>query len=144
MVDQRPKWHVSEKQRGTARAVRREMTEAERIIWCNVRGRRFQGVSSRRQAVDGPCVIDKVCHAANLTVDVDGGQHFAPKAVLRDARRDTYLAAQRCGAVRFNPLDIMKNKAGVLEQVAVALGGWGTFSRTLRRAPGHAAREDAP
>jgi very-short-patch-repair endonuclease len=144
MVDQKPKRHVSEKQRGTARAVRREMTEAARIIRCNVRGRRFQGVSSRRQAADGPCVIDSVCQAAKLIVEVDGGQHFAPKAVLRDTRRDAYLAAQRCGAVRFNPFDIMKNKAGVLEQIAVALGGWGTFSRTLRRARRHAGREDAP
>jgi very-short-patch-repair endonuclease len=99
----KPKWHVSEKQRGNARAVRRELTEPERIIWCNVRVRRFQG-----------------------------------------ARRDTSVAAQGCGVVRFNHLDIMKNEAGVLEQLAVAFGGSETFSRTLRRTRGHAGREDVP
>jgi very-short-patch-repair endonuclease len=77
-------------------------------------------------------------------VDADGGQHCGPKAVLRDARRDTDLAAQGCGAVRFSHLDIMKNKAGMLEPIAGVLGGSETFCRTLRRTRRHAGREDVP
>jgi very-short-patch-repair endonuclease len=140
MVDRnhKPKWHVSEKLRlseklrRNGRAVRREMTEAERIR-CNMRAHRFQGAGLRRQAPDGPYVVDLVCH--DLIVEVDGG---------RDARRDTYLAAQGCGVVRFNHLDIMRNNAGVLEPIAGVLGGSEIFSRTLRRTPGHAGREDVP
>jgi very-short-patch-repair endonuclease len=143
MVDRnhKPKCHVSEKLRRNGRAVRREMTEAERIIWCNMRAHRFQGAGLRRQAPDGPYVVDLVCHRADLIVEVDGGQHCRPNAVLRDARRDTYLAAQGCGVVRFNHLDIMKN-AGVPEPIAGVLGGAETFR--LRRTPGHAGCEDVP
>jgi very-short-patch-repair endonuclease len=143
MVDhnRKPK-RLFEKLRRNARAVRRETTAAERIICCTVRASRFQGESLRRQAPDGPYVVDLVCHEANLIVEVDGGQYFGPEAVRRDGRRDPYLAAQGCGVVRFNHLDIMKNKAGV--PIAAVLGGSETFSRTLRRMRGHAGREDVP
>lgn len=145
MVDRnhKPNWHVSEKLRRNARAVCREMTAAGRIIWCNMRAHRFQGAGLRRQAPDGPYVVDSVCQGADLIVEADGGQHCGPKAVLCDARRDTYLA-QGCGAVRFSHLDIMKNKAGMLEPIAGVLGGSETFCRTLRRTRGHAGREDVP
>jgi very-short-patch-repair endonuclease len=106
MVDQKhkPKRHVSEKQVSNARAVRREMTEAERIICCNVRALRFQGVSLRRPAPVGPYVVDLVCHAAKLIVEVDGGQRFEPQTIARDARRHAHLAARGRGVVGFNML----------------------------------------
>ena len=98
------------------------MTEAERIIWYNVRAHRFQGVSFRRQAPIGPYIVDFVCHAAKLIIEVDGGQHFEPESVVRDARRDAYLAAQGYRVLRFNNLDVMTNKSGVLDTIAAALG----------------------
>jgi very-short-patch-repair endonuclease len=150
MADQKhkPKWHVSERQRSDAKAKRREITEAERIICCNGPRRRFQGVSFPRQAPVGPYVLDFVCHAAKLIVEVDGGQHFEPKTTVRNAPRDAYLAAQSCGVVRLNNRDVMKNQAGVLAEIAVALGGSETASLILRRSrrkgPGHHGREDVP
>jgi very-short-patch-repair endonuclease len=128
----KPKWHASEPQRSNARAVRP----------------RFQRVSVRSQAPFGPCVTDFVCHAARLIVEVDSGQHFEPKTMARDARRDPYLAAQGCGVVHLNNQDVIRNKAGVLEKIAVALGGSETPSLTLcrlrGRGSGHAGREDVP
>jgi very-short-patch-repair endonuclease len=150
MVDQKqlPKWLVSEKLRSNAKALRRNMTEAERIIWYNVRAHRFQGASFRRQTPIGPYVADFVCHAAKLIVEVDGGQHFEPENIVRDARRDAYLAAQGYRVLRFNNLDVMKNKAGVLETIAAALKGPEAPSLTLPRKRvrglGHACREAVP
>jgi very-short-patch-repair endonuclease len=87
MVDQKqkPKWHVSDKQRSRAKALRRDMTDAERIIWYNVRAHRFQGAGFRRQTPIGPYVVDFVSHAAKLIIEVDGGQHFEPENIARDA-----------------------------------------------------------
>jgi very-short-patch-repair endonuclease len=147
MVDQRhkPKWHVSEKQGSNARAVRRPTTEAERIICCNVRAPRFQGVSLRSPAPAGPYVVDLVCHAVKLTVEVDGGQR-EPQTIVHDARRDAHLAARGRGVVCFNNRDVMKDKARVLEETAVAFGGSETPSLTLRRTRerSHVGREDLP
>jgi very-short-patch-repair endonuclease len=147
-TDKKPKWLVSEKQRANARALRRNMTEAERIIWYNVRAHRSQGESFRRQTPIGPYVVDFVCHAAKLIVEVAGGQHFEPENIMRDARRDAYLRAQGYRVLRFNTLDVMKNKAGVLETIAAALRGSEAPSLTLPRKRGrglgHACREDVP
>jgi very-short-patch-repair endonuclease len=118
-----PRWRVSESIRKNAKALRRDMTEAERIMWYNLRAHRFRGASFRRQTPTGPYVVDFVCHAAKLIIEVDGGQHFEPENIIRDARRDEYLAAQGFRILRFNNLDVMKNKAGVLETIAAALRG---------------------
>ena len=150
MIDQKqmPKWLVSEKQRTNAKALRRNMTEAERIIWYNVRAHRFQGASFRRQTPIGPYIADFVCHTAKLIIELDGGQHFEPGNIVRDKQRDAYLAAQGYRVLRFNNLDVMKNKAGVLETIAAALRGPGAPSLTLPRkrgrGPGHACPEAVP
>jgi len=150
MVDQkqRPEWYVSDKQRSNARALRRDMTDAERIIWYNVRAHRFQGTSFRRQTPIGPYVIDFMCHSARLVIEIDGGQHFEPDNIARDKRRDAYLAAQGYRVLRFNNLDVMKNKAGVLETIAAALRGSEAPSLTLPRKRGRglgrACRKDVP
>jgi very-short-patch-repair endonuclease len=145
MADQKhePKSPVSEKRRSNARAVRREITEAKRITCYNVRAHRFRGVSFPRQIPAGPYVVDSICHAAKLIVEVDGSQHFEPKTIVRDAPRDAYPTAQDCGVVRFNSLDVMKNRAGLLEQISSQPPSL-TLSRKRGRGAGRAGREDVP
>jgi very-short-patch-repair endonuclease len=119
--DQSPKWHVTERLRNNAKALRRDMTDAERIIWYNVRAHRFEGTGFRRQTPIGPYVVDFVCHAAKLIIEVDGGQHCEPRNIARDARRDSYFKVQGYRVLRFNNHEVMKNKAGVLETIAEAI-----------------------
>jgi very-short-patch-repair endonuclease len=124
MVDQREesKWHVSKTMRGRAKALRRDFTDAERIVWYGLRAHRLHGAGFRRQTPIGPYVVDFVCHAAKLVIEVDGGQHFEPKQIAHDTRRRAYLAAQGYRVLRFSNLDVMKNKSGVLEAIVAALG----------------------
>jgi very-short-patch-repair endonuclease len=97
------------------------MTDAERIVWYALRAHRL-GASFRRQTPIGPYVVDFVCHAAKLIIEVDGGQHFEPKQIAHDVRRRAYLAAQGFHVLRFSNLDVVRNKSGVLETIALALG----------------------
>jgi very-short-patch-repair endonuclease len=151
MVDQnqKPKWRVPEKLRGNAKALRRDMTTAESIIWYNVRAHRFGGASFRRQTPIGPYIVDFVCHSSKLIIEVDGGQHFGPGNIVRDAPRAAYLAAQGYRVLRFNNLEVMTNKSGVLEAIAAALGSSEgapslTLPRKRGRGLGRACREDVP
>jgi very-short-patch-repair endonuclease len=116
-----PRWRVSTKQRVWARSLRTNSTDAERIIWSALRAHRMNGVSFRRQAPIGPYVVDFVCHAAKLVIEIDGGQHFDTKHERRDARRDAYLAAKGFRVLRFNNYDVMSNRQGVLATVARAI-----------------------
>ena len=116
-----PTWQVSTKQRTRARLLRRDSTDAERIIWSGVRAHRLASASFRRQAPIGPYVVDFVCHAANLVIEIDGGQHFEPEHIKRDARRDAFLSSKGYRVLRFNNHDVMTNRLGVLETIAAAV-----------------------
>ena len=58
-----------------ARALRAQMTDAETLMWQQLRGRRFQGFKFRRQRPLGPYILDFVCLEAGLVIEIDGGQH---------------------------------------------------------------------
>jgi len=75
-----------------ARALRRAMTAAERLLWALLRGRRL-GHKFRRQQPLGPFVVDFFCFEAALVVEVDGPVHRRRKR--RDRFRDAWLGA--CG-----------------------------------------------
>src|SRR5262245_17713034 len=78
MVDpEHPDWKVSPQLRANARALRRNSTDAERILWSQLRANRLNGTSFRRQAPIETYVADFVCHAAKLVIEIDGGQHFS-------------------------------------------------------------------
>jgi very-short-patch-repair endonuclease len=117
-----PSWRVSKKLRGRAKQLRQDMTDAERIVWHAIRAHRLKRAAFRRQAPIGPYVVDFVCHAAKLVVEVDGGQHFEPRQIAYDARRRAFLASQGYRVLRFNNFDVIRNKAGVVETIASAIG----------------------
>jgi very-short-patch-repair endonuclease len=58
-----------------ARALRRESTDAERMLWRHLRARQLAGFKFRRQEVIGPYIVDFVCFDARLIIEIDGGQH---------------------------------------------------------------------
>src|SRR6516225_5578079 len=136
-------WHVSTKQRVRARSLRTNSTNAERIIWSALRAHRMHGASFRRQTPIGPYVVDFVCHAAGLVIEIDGGQHFESKQEQRDARRDAYLAGKGFRVLRFNNYDVMINRQGVLETIAAAIERAPSLTLPRKRGRGRKSRERA-
>lgn len=120
-VPKQLEWHVTKIARARARSLRRDSTDAERIIWNALRAHRLGGVSFRRQTPIGPYVADFVCHTAKLVIEIDGGQHFEPAHMKHDARRAAYLSAKGFRTLRFNNYDVMTNRQGVLETIAAAI-----------------------
>ncbi len=78
MAEQKsPTWKVSSRLRSNARALRKHSTDAERLLWSELRDHRLNGASFRRQVPIASYIADFVCHAARLVIEVDGGQHFS-------------------------------------------------------------------
>jgi very-short-patch-repair endonuclease len=122
MVDpEHPDWKVSERLRANARALRRDSTDAERILWSELRNHRLNGMSFRRQVPIENFIADFVCHTAKLVIELDGGQHFSDQAERADAARSAVIEAQGFKVIRFSNLDVMTNRAGVLETIAAAI-----------------------
>ena len=116
-----PTWQVTRTMRGRARSLRRDSTDAERIIWSVLRAHRLNGASFRRQTPVGPYVADFLCHGAKLIVEIDGGQHFEREQQKRDARREAFLTSKGYRILRFNNYDVMTNREGIIETIAAEL-----------------------
>ena len=88
------------------RALRRDSTDAERLLWKYLRDRRLEGFKFRRQYPCGPFIIDFYCAEKRLAIELDGGQHFESAAQAYDERRTAFLRRQGIAVVRF-PTDLV-------------------------------------
>jgi very-short-patch-repair endonuclease len=116
----RPVWRVKSKTRARARALRRELTKAERIVWYGIRANRL-GVSFRRQTPIGSYIVDFVSHSRKLVIEIDGAQHYEPNRMKCDERRNTFLTGKGYRLLRFNNNDVISNPSGVLTLIAEIL-----------------------
>ncbi|MBV9834814.1 MAG: endonuclease domain-containing protein [Alphaproteobacteria bacterium] len=104
-----------------ARAQRRDMTEAERILWRRLRRQQFLDARFRRQVPIGPYIADFACLKARLVVEIDGSQHV--EAASYDAKRDAFLSREGFRVLRFWNNDITARADSVMEAIFVALDG---------------------
>ena len=117
----RPTWKVTSKLRANARSLRKNSTDAERILWSELRDHRLLGISFRRQVPIEGYIADFLCHAAKLVIELDGGQHFADDQEQADAARSAVIEARGFHVLRFSNHDVMTNRAGVLETIVSAI-----------------------
>jgi very-short-patch-repair endonuclease len=64
-----------------AQILRRKSTDAERLLWRNLRDRQLCSEKVRRQHPIGPYIVDFVFLERKLIIEVDGGQHQIRRAV---------------------------------------------------------------
>jgi very-short-patch-repair endonuclease len=117
----KPTWKVSSRLRSNARVLRKNSTDAERILWSELRDHCLSGASFRRQVPIENYIADFVCHAAKLVIELDGGQHFSDEAEQADAARSAAIEAKGFRVLRFSNHDLMANRAGVLETIISAV-----------------------
>jgi len=98
-----------------ARALRAQMTDAETLMWQQLRGRRFQGFKFRRQRTLGPHILDFVCLEAGLVIEIDGGQHAEQQAY--DQARTALIESHQLTVIRFWNHEVMNDTAAVLENI---------------------------
>src|SRR5215510_1877441 len=102
-----------------ARRLRRQQTDAERILWFRLRNRRLGGWKFRRQMSLNGFVVDFCCPDARLVIELDGGQHGSRTKEDEDRTRD--LEANGYLVLRFWNNDVMRNLDGVLEAILSTL-----------------------
>ncbi len=111
-----------------ARELRDQSTEAETLLWQQLRGRRFQGFKFRRQRALGPYILDFICLEAGLVIEIDGGQHSEQQAY--DGQRTALIESQGLTVIRFWNHEVMNQTPAVLEKIWQALQ---TLTPTLSR-----------
>src|SRR5215475_12161447 len=97
-----------------ARRLRRNQTDAEKLLWSILRSRQLLGLKFRRQQPVGPYILDFYCHDYGLCIALDGGQHYISKGQLGDETRAAFLQTRGIHNLRFSNLDVLRNLEGVL------------------------------
>ncbi|MBM3576770.1 MAG: endonuclease domain-containing protein [Alphaproteobacteria bacterium] len=104
-----------------ARALRRDATSAERILWRRVQNRAIGGFKFVRQAPVGPYIADFLCRQRSLIVEIDGETHSSTAEIARDAMRTAFLEANGYRLIRFNNAQLYENIEAVIEAILDAL-----------------------
>jgi very-short-patch-repair endonuclease len=74
-------------QKNRAKQLRKNSTDAERLLWRVLRSRQVAGYKFRRQQPLDEFIVDFVCLEKRLVVEVDGGQHNEPLQAEHDSQR---------------------------------------------------------
>ena len=117
-----PTRKLPEPTKSNARALRREMTDAESKLWYHLRAHGLAGFKFRRQHPFGPYVLDFYCPIARLVIELDGGQHFEPETLVRDAERTRYLEESGLRVLRFTNFEALSETGATLNAIDEALG----------------------
>lgn len=105
------------------RKLRRSQTDAERVLWQQVRGRRFLDTKFFRQYSVGPYIVDFYCPKLMLAIELDGGQHADDDARKYDEERSAYLWSLGIEVIRFWNHDVLKNTDVALQYLAEKIAG---------------------
>jgi very-short-patch-repair endonuclease len=126
---------VAHMTRDRARALRRDMTEAEVRLWSRLRDRQIDGLKFRRQHILGAYIADFVCLEKRLVIEVDGDQHAEAGVASCDASRTAHLEADGYRVLRVWNSDVLSNLAGVVDTIAETLRHLPSTPRRARRQP---------
>ena len=99
------------------KGLRKNQTDAERIVWNLVRGKKINGYKFFRQYSVGPYILDFYCSELRLSLEIDGGQHNEPARREYDSVRTAYLAGENIRELRFWNSEVMNNLDGVYEKI---------------------------
>lgn len=97
-----------------AKQLRRNMTDAELLLWRHLRGHRLLGAKFKRQQPLGNYIADFVCFEAKLVLEVDGGQHLECE---QDRQRDAWLRERGYEVLRFWNNEVLEQTDAVLERI---------------------------
>ena len=107
------------KQQQHARELRSEQTPPEHALWQHLRAKRFADFKFRRQQPLGRYIVDFVCFAKRLIVELDGGKHAEQQDY--DATRDAWLRAEGFRVLRIWNSDWHTQQEAALEAIWNAL-----------------------
>ena len=97
--------------------LRKNMTDAEKLLWSKVRGKQIKNAQFYRQKIIGNFIVDFYCPKARLVIEVDGGQHYEKAGIKKDKNRDKYLQSLGLKVLRFTNIEVLKNIEGAFDKI---------------------------
>jgi PncC family amidohydrolase len=96
-------------------------TEAERVLWEIVKGKKMGGFKFRRQHIIANYIADFVCLSEKLIIEVDGLQHQLPDNKISDEQRTFELNNLGFDVIRFSNEYVLYEPDSVINTIILAL-----------------------
>ena len=100
------------------RELRQESTEAEKLLWAELRNKKLNGLKFRRQHPIDKFVADFYCHEKKIVIELDGSIHDEKINKEYDEARTAMLAGLNVIVLRFKNEDITNNLKEVLKKIS--------------------------
>ncbi|MDO9335333.1 MAG: DUF559 domain-containing protein [Caulobacter sp.] len=104
-----------------ARALRRELSLPEGLLWRALRGSALAGARFRRQQPLGPYVGDFYCASAKLVIEVDGASHGCADRPWRDQIRDGWMRENGFRTLRLPASLVLSDMDTTLRTILAAI-----------------------
>jgi len=99
------------------RLLRKNMTEAEKILWAHLRNRQIDGYKFRRQYSVCGYVIDFYSPELKLAIEVDGRYHTEEDQIIHDKKRQFIIESIGIEFLRFTNEEIYSQIAKVIDKI---------------------------
>jgi len=100
-----------------SRYLRKNTTDAEKLLWSKIRRKLLKGYQFYRQRIISNYIVDFYCPKVKLVVELDGGQHYTDNGKSKDNIRDEYMRSLKLKVLRFSDIEVLKNINGVVERI---------------------------
>ena len=100
---------------GTARALRKNMTKEEGVLWYSFL-RKYPLRFLRQKVIDG-YIVDFYCAKAKLVIELDGSQHYTEQGLLKDNIRTEKIEKYGLLVLRIPNNEVNRNLAGVCDYI---------------------------
>ena len=101
-----------------SRELRQVSTDAEKLLWAELRNRKLNGLKFRRQHPIDKYIADFYCHERKLVIELDGAIHDEKENIDYDNARTFELKDLSINVLRFRNDEVINNTDGVLQKIA--------------------------
>jgi very-short-patch-repair endonuclease len=118
-----PRIYTKKSEQEKRRRLRNTMTEAEKILWLQLKNKRL-GVRFLRQFSIGAFVVDFYCPALKLAIEVDGATHNTPDEIEYDKNRENEIDNLNIKFLRFLNEEVYNNLNAVTDKIRAEINSF--------------------
>ncbi len=104
------------------RDLRKQMTEAESLLWSKIKNKKLINYKFRRQYGIGPFIVDFYCPKLKLVIEIDGGQHNQLENIEYDNSRTEYFKSMNILVIRYWNNEVLSSIEGVYDDILNKIG----------------------
>ncbi len=97
--------------------LRKNMTDAERLLWSKLRRKQLKALQIYRQRIVGNYIVDFYCPRSKVIIEIDSGQHYSNEGIKEDTIRDEYMNSLGFKVLRFSDREVFENLDGVMGKI---------------------------